>query len=76
MEGGGGARSSGEGRTLPGRRVGLGFKDGQPLLWDVAAHPDADRGSSAIRRRVIEGRAGSASRCAHRGTTRGEHGFP
>jgi hypothetical protein len=38
---------------------GLGFKDGQPLLCDVPARPEADRGSSAVRWRGI---AGSASR--------------
>jgi hypothetical protein len=76
MEGGSGARSSGEGRTPPERRGGLGFKDRQPLLCDVPARPDADRGNSAVRWRSIASRAGSASKCAHRGTTRGGHGFP
>jgi hypothetical protein len=60
MVAGGGARSSG-GRTPAGRRAGLGFKDGRPLLRDVPARQDADRGSSAIRRR---GQGGQCPACA------------
>jgi hypothetical protein len=47
------------GAHTAGKARGLGFKDGQPLLCDVPARLEADRGSSAVRWRGI---AGSASR--------------
>jgi hypothetical protein len=63
------------GAHTAGKARGLGFKDRQPMLCDVPPRPEADWGSSAVRRRDIVGRVGSASRYAHRGATRGGHGL-